>query len=76
MTDRFGYRNKLPHVNPTGRTTWVEEPGDAFFRRYAGWDAIVVHGAAETPVYLWINDGQALEIAEDANAVAAPAGSR
>ena len=24
----------------------------------AGWDAIVVHGAAKTPVYLWINEGQ------------------
>jgi len=27
----------------------------------AGWDAIVVHGQAETPVYLWIN-GDAVEI--------------
>ena len=27
----------------------------------AGWDAIVVHGAAKTPVYLWINEG-AVEI--------------
>jgi aldehyde:ferredoxin oxidoreductase len=24
----------------------------------AGWDAIVVHGASATPVYLWINQGQ------------------
>src|SRR5215208_1973723 len=24
--------------------------------KLAGWDAIVVHGASETPVYLWIND--------------------
>ncbi len=25
----------------------------------AGFDAIVVHGAADTPVYLWVNDGKA-----------------
>jgi aldehyde:ferredoxin oxidoreductase len=24
----------------------------------AGWDGIVVHGAAETPLYLWINEGE------------------
>lgn len=24
----------------------------------AGWDAIVVHGAAETPVWVWINEGE------------------
>ena len=23
----------------------------------AGWDGIVIHGASETPVYLWLNDG-------------------
>ncbi|MDA0269528.1 MAG: aldehyde ferredoxin oxidoreductase family protein [Chloroflexi bacterium] len=128
--DRFGYWNKILHVDLTAGTTTVEEPGDAFFRRYgggrglighyllkhvptgadplgpdnivvfapgvltgspvpgagrhsvgaksplsggfgeaeaggfwgaelkrAGWDAIVVHGASSTPVYLWINDG-------------------
>ncbi|MCA9945013.1 MAG: aldehyde ferredoxin oxidoreductase family protein [Anaerolineales bacterium] len=27
--------------------------------KYAGFDAIVVKGAASTPVYLWVNDGQA-----------------
>ncbi|MCA9917958.1 MAG: aldehyde ferredoxin oxidoreductase family protein [Anaerolineales bacterium] len=27
--------------------------------KYAGFDAIVVKGAADTPVYLWINDGKA-----------------
>jgi aldehyde:ferredoxin oxidoreductase len=130
--DRFGYWNKILHVNLTERTTWIEEPGDAFFRRYgggrgliahyllkyvpkgadplgpdnvlvfapgvltgapvpgagrhsvgakspltggfgesesggfwgaelkrAGWDGIVVHGVAATPVYLWINEGAA-----------------
>ncbi len=27
--------------------------------KYAGFDAIVVYGASDTPVYLWINDGEA-----------------
>lgn len=127
--DRYGYWNKILHVNLTERRTWVEAPGDAFFRRYgggrgliahyllkdvpkgadplgpenvlifapgvltgapvpgagrhsvgakspltggfgesesggfwgaelkrAGWDGIVVHGAAAAPVYLWINE--------------------
>lgn len=27
--------------------------------KYAGFDAIVIKGASATPVYLWINDGQA-----------------
>ncbi|MDX1616860.1 MAG: aldehyde ferredoxin oxidoreductase family protein [Candidatus Promineifilaceae bacterium] len=27
--------------------------------KFAGFDAIVIRGAAEEPVYLWINDGQA-----------------
>jgi len=27
----------------------------------AGWDAIVVHGASETPVYLWIKEDQPVE---------------
>src|ERR1700741_1134846 len=128
--DRYGYWNKILHVDLGERRTWIEEPGDAFFRRYAGgrgliahyllkyvpkdadplgpdnilviapgvltgapvpgagrpsvgakspltgffgesesggfwgaelkragWDAIVVHGAASSPVYLWINEG-------------------
>jgi aldehyde:ferredoxin oxidoreductase len=128
--ERYGYWNKILHVNLSERRTWVEEPGDAFFRRYgggrgliahylleyvpkgadplgpqnllifapgvltgapvpgagrhsvgakspltggfgeseaggfwgaelkrAGWDAIVVHGASATPVYVWINEG-------------------
>src|SRR5438552_5274440 len=127
--DRYGYWNKLLHVDLTERRTWIEEPGDVFFRRYgggrgiiahyllkhvpkgadplgpenvlifapgvltgapvpgagrhsvgakspltggfgeseaggfwgaelkrAGWDGIIVHGAAATPVYLWINE--------------------
>ena len=128
--ERFGYWNKILHVDLTARSVSVEEPGDAFFRTYgggrglighyllkhvpagadplgpnnvlvlapgvltgapvpgagrhsvgaksplnggfgeaesggfwgaelkrAGWDAIVVHGASATPVYLWINEG-------------------
>ena len=125
-----GYWNKILHVRLDDRRTWIEAPGEAFFRRYgggrgviahyllkhvpkgadplgpdhvlifapgvvtgaplpgagrhsvgakspltfafgesesggywgaelkrAGWDAIVVHGASPTPVYLWISDG-------------------
>ena len=131
MAERFAYWNKILHVDLTKGETWIEEPGDAFYRRYgggrgyiahyllkhvpqgadplgpeniivfapgvltgspvpgagrhsvgakspltggfgeaesggywgaevkrAGWDAIVVHGASETPVYLWINQDE------------------
>jgi aldehyde:ferredoxin oxidoreductase len=34
--------------------------------RHAGWDAIVVHGRADTPVYLWIKDDH-VEIRDAAN---------
>lgn len=127
--ERFGYWNKILHVDLTAGATSVEEPGDAFYRTYgggrgfighyllkhvpqradplgpnnvlvfapgvltgapvpgagrhsvgaksplsggfgeaeaggfwgselkrAGWDAIVVHGASASPVYLWINE--------------------
>lgn len=129
--DRYGFWNKILHVNLTDRSSWVEEPGNEFFRRYgggrgiiahyllkyvpqgadpfgpenvlvfapgvltgspvpgagrhsvgakspltggfgeaeaggfwgaelkrAGWDAIVVHGASESPVYISINEGE------------------
>ena len=36
MTDRYGYWNRILHVDLATRTTRVEEPGDAFFRRYGG----------------------------------------
>jgi aldehyde:ferredoxin oxidoreductase len=128
MAERYGYWNKILHVDLTRRKTWVEEPGDRFFRmtgggrgiiahyllkevpdgadplgpdnvlvfapgvvtgvpipgagrhsvgakspltggfgeaesggfwgaelKRAGWDAIVVHGASASPVYVWIN---------------------
>ena len=131
MTERFGYWNKVLHVDLTAGTTTIEEPGDEFFRLYgggramaahyllkyvpagadalgpenvfvlapgvvtgtpvpgagrhsvgamsplsggiaesesggffgaelkrAGWDGIVVHGASEKPVYLYINNDQ------------------
>lgn len=128
---RYGYWNRILHVDLTDRRTWVEEPGDELYRlllggrgfialrllretppgmdafdprnplmfmagvltgvpipgagrhsvgarspltmaygeaesggfwgaelKKAGWDGIVVHGASETPVYLWINEDQ------------------
>ncbi|MDA0352830.1 MAG: aldehyde ferredoxin oxidoreductase family protein [Chloroflexi bacterium] len=129
MTERFGYWNKVLHVDLNAGTTSIEEPGDAFYRMYgggramsahyllkhvpagadplgpdnvfvfapgvitgapvpgagrhsvgaksplsggiaeseaggfwgaelkrAGWDGIVIHGASDKPVYLYIND--------------------
>jgi aldehyde:ferredoxin oxidoreductase len=126
-----GFHNKILHVDLTDRSWTIEEPGEAWFRRYgggrsmiaqnllkhvpagadpfgpenvvvfapgvvsgapvpgagrhsvgalspltggfgeaeaggfwgaelkrAGWDGIVVHGASDTPVYLWIKDDQ------------------
>src|SRR5256885_17184723 len=41
--DRYGYWNKILHVNLTERRTWVQEPGDAFFRRYGGGRGIIAH---------------------------------
>jgi aldehyde:ferredoxin oxidoreductase len=40
---RFGYWNKILHVQLGDRTTWIEEPGDAFFRRYAGGRGLIAH---------------------------------
>ena len=34
--ERFGYWNKILHVNLTAGTATIEEPGDAFYRTYAG----------------------------------------
>jgi aldehyde:ferredoxin oxidoreductase len=129
--DRYGYWNRILHVDLTERRSWVEEPGDELYRlllggrgfiartllretpagmdaydprnplmfmpgvltgvpipgagrhtvgarsplsmgygesesggfwgaelKKAGWDGIVVHGASEVPVYLWINEEQ------------------
>src|SRR6266498_5545952 len=41
--DRFAYWNKVLHVNLGDRTTWVEEPGDVFFRRYGGGRGVIAH---------------------------------
>ena len=41
--ERFGYWNKILHVNLADRTTRIEEPGDAFFRRYAGGRGLIAH---------------------------------
>jgi aldehyde:ferredoxin oxidoreductase len=41
--NRFGYWNRILHVELGARTTWVEEPGDRFFRRYAGGRGLIAH---------------------------------
>src|SRR5437870_11885433 len=41
--DRYGYWNKVLHVDLADRRTWIEEPGDAFFRRYAGGRGLIAH---------------------------------
>ena len=41
--ERYGYWNKILHVNLSDRTTWIEEPGDPFFRRYAGGRGLIAH---------------------------------
>src|SRR5437899_7460852 len=46
--DRYGYWNKILHVNLSDRTTWIEEPGDAFFRRYAGGRGLIAHSALKS----------------------------
>ena len=40
---RTGFWNKILHVNLTEGTTWVEEPGDEFFRKYGGGRGIIAH---------------------------------
>ncbi|MBI2197390.1 MAG: hypothetical protein HYU42_02135 [Candidatus Rokubacteria bacterium] len=41
--DRHGYWNKILHVSLGDGRTWVEEPGDRFFRRYAGGRGFIAH---------------------------------
>ena len=36
MTERYGYWNKILHVDLNAGTTSIEEPGDEFFRKYGG----------------------------------------
>src|SRR3990172_11806471 len=40
---RHGYWNKILHVSLGDGRTWVEEPGDRFFRRYAGGRGLIAH---------------------------------
>jgi len=41
--DRYGYWNKILHLSLGDRRTWVQEPGDHFFRRYAGGRGLIAH---------------------------------
>jgi aldehyde:ferredoxin oxidoreductase len=41
--ERFAYWNKILHVSLGDRRTWIEEPGDAFFRRYGGGRGLIAH---------------------------------
>ncbi len=41
--ERYGYWNKVLHVSLGDRRTWIEEPGDQFFRRYAGGRGLIAH---------------------------------
>src|SRR5215471_541836 len=41
--ERHGYWNKILHVNLGDQRTWIEEPGDVFFRRYAGGRGLIAH---------------------------------
>ena len=41
--DRYGYWNKILHLSLSDRRTWVQEPGDHFFRRYAGGRGLIAH---------------------------------
>src|SRR5437867_790161 len=43
LMERYGYWNKILHVNLSDRTTRIEEPGDPFFRRYAGGRGLIAH---------------------------------
>ena len=41
--DRTGYWNKILHVDLSSRSWTVEEPGDGFFRKYAGGRGFIGH---------------------------------
>lgn len=41
--ERFGYWNKILHVDLATGTTSVEEPGDAFYRKYGGGRGFIGH---------------------------------
>ena len=39
----FGFWNRILHVRLDDRTSWIEQPGEAFFRRYGGGRGIIAH---------------------------------
>lgn len=41
--ERYGYWNKILHVNLSERRFWIEEPGDEFFRHYGGGRGFIAH---------------------------------
>ena len=41
--ERFGYWNKILHVDLTSGTTSIEEPGDRFYRMYGGGRGFIGH---------------------------------
>ena len=41
--ERYAYWNKILHVSLADRRTWIEEPGDEFFRRYGGGRGLIAH---------------------------------
>ena len=41
--ERHAYWNKILHVDLNDRSTWVEEPGDDFYRHYGGGRGIIAH---------------------------------
>jgi len=43
MIERYGYWNKVLHVDLTAGTTSIEEPGDDFFRTFGGGRAMAAH---------------------------------
>jgi len=43
MAERYGYWNKVLHVDLTAGETSIEEPGDEFYRMYGGGRALVAH---------------------------------
>ncbi len=54
---RHGLGGKSPLTGALGSSEVGGFWGHEFKR--AGFDALVIHGRAESPVYLWINDGEA-----------------
>jgi aldehyde:ferredoxin oxidoreductase len=43
MDERYGYWNRVLHVNLMDRDNRVEEPGDRFFSLYGGGRGIIAH---------------------------------